>query len=143
MSAQPFGAFTRKLKVYVVRTTICVPRIVAGLPLVSFMSKLVICGAFAVTVAPTEPLWDELSPANAWPRLMTIAKKTNPATRERRSGRLTKSLMPGHVRRTVLKPRAMEISLDSNSTGSGEPFARHPLGRTFRKTVKKREIEAT
>src|SRR5437016_10805271 len=103
------------------------------------MSKLVICGAFAVTVAPTEPLWDELSPASAWPRLMTIAKNTNPATRERRSGTLTKSLMHGDVRRTVLKPRATEISPDSNLTASGEPLARHPLGRTSRKTVKRSE----
>src|SRR2546428_12709373 len=87
---------------------------VAGLPLVSFMSKLVICGAFAVTVAPTEPLWDELSPASAWPRLMTIAKNRNPVTRERRSGTLTKSLMHGDVRTTVLKPRAMGISHDSD-----------------------------
>src|SRR5438445_4686709 len=100
--------------------------IVAGLPLVSFISKLVICGAFAVTVAPTEPLWHELSPARAWPRLMTIAKNTNPATRERRSGTLTKSLMHGDVRRTALKPRATEISPDSNSTGQRRALAPSP-----------------
>src|SRR5438309_11904457 len=107
------------------------------------MLKFVIVGTAAVTVAPTWPLCESLSPAKAWPRLMTIAKKTNPATRERRSGTLTKSLMHGDVRRTVLKPRAIGISPDSNSTDSGEPLARHPLGRTFRKAVKKREIEAT
>src|SRR2546427_10865276 len=98
------------------------------------MSKLEITGAAAGTVAPTEPLWDELSPAKAWPRLMTIAKNTNPATRERRSGTLTKSLMHRHVRRTVLKPRAIGISHHSNSTDSGDPLCRHPLARTFLKT---------
>src|SRR3989442_13601883 len=107
------------------------------------MLKLEFSGAAAVTVSPTEPLWDELSPAKAWPRLMTIAKNTNPATRERRSGTLTKSLMHGDVRRTVLKPRATDFSPDSNWTGSIQRLARHPLGRTSRKTVKKREIEAT
>src|SRR5256885_13652638 len=109
--------------------------IVAGLPLVSFMSKLVICGAFAVTVAPTEPLCESLSPASAWPRLMTIAKNTNPATRERRSGTLTKSLMAGKVRQSLLQPLARGIYHRFNYAGRAGREGAQPLGRTFRKTV--------
>src|SRR5438552_7188719 len=124
MSLQLFSSNTVTQTQYVVRTSSWEP-ISDALVTESLMSNRVTTGAWFVTVTPTvPPPWDEpLSPAKAWPRLMTIAKNTNPATRERRSGTLTKSLMPGNVRRTVLKPRAMEISPDSNSTGSGEPRA--------------------
>src|SRR3989449_2230218 len=80
------------------------------------MSATLIVGAFAFTTPVMVPLSfeDPLSPANAWPRLSTSAKNRNPVTRERRSGTLTKSLMHGDVRTTVLKPRAMGISHDSD-----------------------------
>src|SRR2546427_9664204 len=80
------------------------------------MSATLIVGAFAFTTPVMVPLSfeDPESPASAWPRLMTSAKNVMPTMRERRSGTLTKSLMHGDVRTTVLKPRAMGISHDSD-----------------------------
>src|SRR3989441_833529 len=120
MSLQLFSSNTVTQTQYVVRTSSWEPMSDA-LVTESLISNRVTTGAWFVTVTPTvPPPWDEpLSPANAWPRLSTSAKNRNPVTRERRSATLTKSVMHRHVRRTVLKPRAMGINADSDITRRG------------------------